>query len=132
MDFFYAVFTKENDNVLVSIPDVEICETFGKTWDEAYEMGVDALAACLSVPETIVHPKSSKEQLEKDHPGSEIVPIPVDESIKKRYSKTKRFNVIFSEDLLIRVDEYRASAGMKRSQLLADAAERYLEEKTEA
>ncbi len=128
MNFFYAVFTKEDDNILVSIPDVEICETFGKTWDEAYEMGVDALAACLSVPETIIRPKSPKEQLQKDNPGAEIVPIPVDESIKKKYTKTKRFNVIFSEDLLIRVDEYRAGAGMKRSQLLADAAELYLEE----
>lgn len=128
MDFYYAIFEKEDDNILVSVPDVEICETFGKTWDEAYEMGVDALAACLSVPETIVHPKSSREQLQGDYPDAEIVPIPVDESIKKKYAKTKRFNVIFTEDLLIRVDEFRANAGMKRSQLLADAAEQYLEE----
>ncbi|WP_462267942.1 type II toxin-antitoxin system HicB family antitoxin [Desulfobacter sp.] len=127
MEFFYAIFTKEEDNILVSIPDVEICETFGKTWDEAYEMGVDALAACLSEPETIVHPKSTREALQKKNPESEIVPIPVDESIRKKYAKTKRFNVIFPEDLLVRVDEYRAGAGMKRSQLLAEAAEQYLE-----
>jgi predicted RNase H-like HicB family nuclease len=126
MEFFYAIFTKEEDNILVSIPDVEICETFGKTWDEAYEMGVDALAACLSEPETIVHPKSTREALQKKNPESEIVPIPVDESIRKKYAKTKRFNVIFPEDLLVRVDEYRAGAGMKRSQLLAEAAEQYL------
>ncbi|NWH04063.1 type II toxin-antitoxin system HicB family antitoxin [Desulfobacter latus] len=127
MEFFYAIFTKEEDNILVSIPDVEICETFGKTWDEAYKMGVDALAACLSEPETIVHPKSTREALQKKNPESEIVPIPVDESIRKKYAKTKRFNVIFPEDLLVRVDEYRAGAGMKRSQLLAEAAEQYLE-----
>jgi len=127
MEFFYAIFTKEEDNILVSIPDVEICETFGKTWDEAYEMGVDALAACLSEPETIVHTKSTREALQKKNPESEIVPIPVDESIRKKYAKTKRFNVIFPEDLLVRVDEYRAGAGMKRSQLLAEAAEQYLE-----
>src|SRR6056297_3088271 len=127
MEFFYAIFIEEEDNVLVSIPDVEICETFGKTWDEAYEMGVDALAACLSEPETIVHPKSTREALQADNPESEIVPIPVDESIRKKYAKTKRFNVIFPEDLLVRVDEYRAGAGMKRSQLLAEAAEQYLE-----
>lgn len=129
MEFFYAIFTKEDDNVLVSIPDVEICETFGKTWDEAYEMGVDALAACLSEQETVVHQKSSREKLQRENPESEIVPIPVDESIKKKYTKTKRFNVIFPETLLVRVDEYRASAGMKRSQLLINAAEQYLEER---
>ena len=44
----------------------------------------------------------------------------------EQYAKTKRFNVIFPEDLLVRVDEYRAGAGMKRSQLLAEAAEQYL------
>ncbi len=64
---------------------------------------------------------------QKENPKSEIVPIPVDESIRKKYTKTKRFNVIFPEYLLVRVDEYRASAGMKRSQLLADAADQYLE-----
>ncbi len=126
MDFYYAIFTKEDDNFLVSVPDVEICETFGKTWEEAYEMGVDALAACLSEPETIKHPKSSRESLQEKNPSSEIVPLPVDKSIIKKYSKTKRFNVIFPEDLLIRVDEYRAGAGMKRSQIIAEATEQYL------
>ncbi|MCK5539835.1 MAG: type II toxin-antitoxin system HicB family antitoxin [Deltaproteobacteria bacterium] len=128
MEFYYAVFKQENDNVLVSVPDVEICETFGSSWESAYEMAVDALAACLSEPETIVHAKSSKEHLQAENPGTEIVPIPVDESIKKRYAKTKRFNVIFPEELLTRVDEYRVNAGMKRSQLLATAAEKYLKD----
>ena len=127
MKFYYAVFQIEDDNTLVSIPDVEICETFGKTWDEAYEMGIDALAACLSEPETIIHPKSSREQLQALYPGAEIVPIPVDESIKKRYQATRRINVSFPEGLLIRVDEFRSKEGMKRSQLLAQAAEEFLE-----
>lgn len=127
MNFYYAVFQIEEGNTLVSIPDVEICETFGKTWDEAYEMGVDALAACLSEPRTIVHPKSSREQLQDLYPGAEIVPIPVDESLKKRYQKTRRINISLPEGLLIKVDEFRSKEGMKRSQLLADAAEEYLE-----
>ena len=127
MKFYYAVFQIEDDNTLVSIPDVEICETFGKTWDEAYEMGIDALAACLSEPETIIHPKSSREQLQALYPIAEIVPIPVDESIKKRYQTTRRINVSFPERLLIRVDEFRSKEGMKRSQLLAQAAEEFLE-----
>jgi len=127
MEFYYAVFQIEDDNTLVSIPDVEICETFGKTWDDAYGMGIDALAACLSEPETIIHPKSSREQLQALYPGAEIVPIPVDESIKKRYQTTRRINVSFPEGLLIRVDEFRSKEGMKRSQLLAQAAEEFLE-----
>jgi len=127
MEFYYAVFQIEDDNTLVSIPDVEICETFGKTWDDAYGMGIDALAACLSEPETIIHPKSSREQLQALYPGAEIVPIPVDESIKKRYQATRRINVSFPEGLLIRVDEFRSKEGMKRSQLLAQAAEEFLE-----
>ena len=128
MDFYYAVFKQEKDNVLVSIPDVEICETFGRNWEEAYGMGVDALAACLSEQGTIIHPKSSKQSLQQKNPGAEIVPIPVDESIKRKYVKTKRFNVIFPEELLTRVDRFRAGTGLKRSQLLADAAERYLQD----
>ena len=128
---FPSVFKKEGDNILVSIPDVEICETFGKTWEEAYEMGVDALAACLSEAETIIHPRTTKERLQKDNPRAEIVPIPVDESIRKKYMKTKRFNVIFPEELLTRVDKYRVNAGLKLSQLLATAAEKYLQEQTQ-
>ena len=127
MDFYYAVFQKEDGNTLVSIPDVEICETFGKTWDEAYEMGVDALAACLSEPETIVHPKSSREQLQKLYPAAEIVPIPVDEVLRKKYQKTRRINITLPEGLLIRMDEFRSKAGIKRSHLLAQAAEEFLE-----
>ena len=115
MNFYYAVFRKEDNSVLVSIPDVEICETFGSTWDEAYEMAVDALAACLSESGTVVHPKTTKEALADAYPEAEIVPIPVDESIKRKYAKTKRFNVIFPEELLIRVDKYRDGAGLKRS-----------------
>jgi len=127
MKFYYAIFQIEDDNTLVSIPDVEICETFGKTWDEAYEMGIDALAACLSEPDTIVHPRSSREQLQALYPGAEIVPIPVDEAIRKKYQTTRRINVSFPDGLLTRVDEFRAKEGMKRSQLLAQAAEEFLE-----
>lgn len=126
MDFYYAVFQKEDGNILVSIPDVEICETFGKTWDEAYEMGVDALAACLSQPDTIIHSKSSKEQLQSQNPDAEIVPIPVDESIKKKYEKTKRVNIVFPEGLLSKIDSVRAQQGLNRSQFLTEAAKEYI------
>ena len=38
----------------------------------------------------------------------------------------KRFNVMFPESLLKDVDEYRGKHGMKRSELLAVAAEQYI------
>ena len=38
----------------------------------------------------------------------------------------KRFNVIFPESLLNEVDEYRGKHGMKRSELLAIAAEQFI------
>ena len=127
MEYFNAIFREEGDSVLVSIPDVEICETFGDSWEEAYENAVDALAACLSVPETIVHAKSSIDTLQANHPDAQIIPIPVDEKIKQSYEQTKRFNVIFPQSLLTAVDEYRAKEGWKRSAFLAVAAKEYIE-----
>ena len=38
----------------------------------------------------------------------------------------KRFNVIFPESLLNDIDEYRGKHGMKRSELLAAAAEKFI------
>jgi metal-responsive CopG/Arc/MetJ family transcriptional regulator len=38
----------------------------------------------------------------------------------------KRFNVMFPESLLKNVDEYRGKHGLKRSELLAAAAEQYM------
>ena len=38
----------------------------------------------------------------------------------------KRFNVMFPESLLHDVDEYRGKHGLKRSELLASAAEQYI------
>ena len=127
MEYFNAIFTEEETSVLVSIPDVEICETFGDSWEEAYENAVDALAACLSVPETIVHAKSSLDTLQVNHPNAQIIPVPVDEKIKQSYEQTKRFNVIFPQSLLTAVDEYRAREGWKRSAFLAVAAKEYIE-----
>ncbi len=69
-------------------------------------------------------PKSSKQILQQENPNSEI--IPVDHSRVKKYLKTRRFNVIFPEDLLSRVDKYKAGRGMKRSLLPAEATEEYL------
>lgn len=52
-------------------------------------------------------------------------PIPQPKS-KRRNEPKKRFNVMFPESLLNEVDEYRGKHGMKRSELLAAAAERFI------
>jgi len=124
--YYYGIFTEEGKNTLVSIPDVEVCETFGATFDEAYENAVDALAACLSVPETIIHGKTSKIVLGKRYKNAQIIPVPVDQKIIKSYEASKRFNVIFPESLLREVDEFRAKKSLKRSQLLSVAVEQYM------
>jgi hypothetical protein len=52
-------------------------------------------------------------------------PIPKPKN-KKINEPKKRFNVIFPESLLSDVDEYRGKYGMKRSELLAAAAEQFI------
>ena len=52
-------------------------------------------------------------------------PIPLPKGSKIKDPK-KHFNVIFPEYLLITVDEYRGKHGLKRFELLACAAERYM------
>ena len=53
-------------------------------------------------------------------------PIPKPKKNKKINEPKKRFNVIFPESLLSDVDEYRGKYGMKRSELLAAAAEQFI------
>lgn len=130
--YYYGIFQKGDDGtVTVSIPDVEICETFGNTWDEAYENVVDALAGCLSVAETIVHPRTPRTDLQKQFPGAEILPVPVDEKALRGYETTLRFNVTFPASLLREVDAFRAASGLKRSALLQEAAKAYIESHSE-
>lgn len=130
--YFYGIFKEEDGAVTVSIPDVQICETFGASWEEAYENAVDALAACLSVPETTVMPRSSKKELEARHTDGQIIPVPVDEKIIRSYEKKVRINIILPESLLREVDQYRAAAKPKinRSRFLAMAAEAYISGET--
>ena len=45
---YHGVFTKTKDAIEVEIPDVEGCVTFGNSFEVAYEMAIDALAAVLA------------------------------------------------------------------------------------
>jgi len=125
--FYYGVFREDPGGyVTVSVPDVEVCETFGDNWDEAFENAVDALAGCLSVPETIVHPKTPKRDLEAINPDAQVIPVPVDDKILRSYEETKRFNVSFPNSLLQEIEAFRVEVGLKRSTFLQVAAQEYM------
>jgi len=49
---YHGVFTKTDEAIEVEFPDVQGCFTFGKDFDEAYDMAIDALAASLANSES--------------------------------------------------------------------------------
>jgi predicted RNase H-like HicB family nuclease len=52
MKYVYpAIFTEENGQFLVSVPDLSGCHTFGDTLNEAIEMARDAIAMWLCIAE---------------------------------------------------------------------------------
>lgn len=128
MKFYYAHFNKTDEAVEVEFPDLQGCYTFGKDWEEALEHAEDVLGAWLAnaEPEFIKQP-SKHHELEPLF-GQELVPIAVNESIISSYKKLKRFNVIFSADVLKQVDKFRKKNGLKRSAFLQKAAEEYLQQ----
>ncbi len=126
-DFYLGVFKYEDGKVLVSVPDVEYCETFGDTFEEAFEMAVDALAGCLAVGKNNVKPRSSMETLKKKFSKADIMPVPVDLNIVKSYEKNKRINVVISESLLKTVDDYKNRSSMNRSELLSKSVVQFME-----
>jgi len=93
MKYVYpAVFTTEDSKILVSVPDLKGCHTFGETLSEAIEMAQDAVAMVLY-------------HMEKD--GVDIpAPSGLDDAMKKycdAYDKRGEFaNFVFAD-----TDEYR-------------------------
>ena len=125
MEHYYAFFQQTEEAIEVEFPDVKGCLTFGETWEEAYHMAIDALAGCLSALDA--HPNASTyEELKGSQPG-ELKPIPVLREIMEKYEPAKRFNVYFPATVLSLVDEYRGKRGLKRSELLKEAALEYIQ-----
>lgn len=126
MKKYFAIFKKTAEATEVEFPDLEGCVTFGKDYEEAYSNAVDALAGWMAYAELgfVVEP-STYEQL-KSKKGL-IVPIPLDPALLESYEEKKRFNVIFSKNILEKLDTFRRKAGLKRSTVLERAAEEFLE-----
>ena len=127
MKHYYALFKKTDEAVEVEFPDLKGCFTFGKDWEEALENAEDALAAWLVNAESEFIKEPSKHHALESLSG-ELVPILVDENIMASYRKLKRFNVIFSADILKKIDKFRKKKGLKRSTFLQKAAEEYLQQ----
>lgn len=127
MKRYFAIFKKTDEATEVLFPDLDGCVTFGKSYEEAYDNAVDALAAWMAYaePQFIVEP-STYESI-KYKKGSTLVPIPLDEKILESYEEKKRFNVIFSKSILERLDLFRKKAGMKRSTVIERAVEEFLQ-----
>jgi hypothetical protein len=126
MKKYFAIFKKTAEAIEVEFPDLEGCVTFGKDYEEAYNNAVDALAGWMAYADpTFVVAPSTYEQLrnKKDL----IVPIPLDLLLLESYEEKRRFNVIFSKNVLERLDAFRKKAGLKRSTILEKATEEFLE-----
>jgi len=109
MDYTVKIFPDpEGDGDYVAeAEELRGCSAFGETPEEALREAETAMALWI--------------QTAKKHGR----PIPKPRGRRTEEPK-KRFNVIFPESLLHNVDEYRGKHGMKRSELLAAAAERFL------
>ena len=92
---------------IAEIEELKGCSAFGETPEEALQE--IEIAMNLWIETAKKHGK----------------PIPKPKSQKANEPK-KRFNVMFPESLLKNIDEYRGKHGMKRSELLAAAAEEYI------
>lgn len=92
---------------IAEIEELKGCSAFGKTPEEA-----------LSEVET-----AKRLWIETAKKHGKPIPKP---KIQKTNEPKKRFNVIFPESLLKDIDEYRGKHGLKRSELLATAAEKFI------
>jgi predicted RNase H-like HicB family nuclease len=124
--YYYGAFREEDGKVLVSVPDVAVCETFGDDWDDAFEMAIDALAACISAGSNNVSKRTGYKEMTAQYPDAKIMAVPVDEKIIESYKPKKRINVVFPADVLAKIDETRGRIGVRdRSKFITDGMREY-------
>lgn len=129
MKHYYALFHETSEAIEVEFPDLPGCLTFGKNWEEAVDNAIDALAAWLAhAEEKFISPASEYKDLQKL--SGKLIPIPIIEKTIESYQELKRFNVIFPNSILQRIDKFRKAKGLKRSTFLLRAAEEYLQHHT--
>ena len=116
--FYYAVFDKDEDGYLVSFPDLQGCNTFGSTMEEAIEMAEDALAGWLeaSEPEFIKKP-SNYEKIAKhfNHENITIMAIQVRRDLMLAYAPKQKVNLSLSVKTVELIDLEAKKSGLNRS-----------------
>ena len=129
MKTYIAWFEKaEEGGYLVQFPDLPGCLSEGDSWEEAFEMAVDALALWLANQGNPWPRSSSYTQLQRQtSPQQALVSVPVDEHLLFQYQPKSRINVSLPKKILIDLDQYRAQTGEERSDLLAQGAQLLLE-----
>ena len=109
MEYTVKIFPDpEGDgDYIAEIEELKGCSAFGETPEEALKEIETAMKLWIETA--------------KKH--GKPIPKPKSRNITE---PKKRFNVIFPESLLNDVDEYRGKHGLKRSELLAAAAEQFI------
>ena len=109
MEYTVKIFPDpEGDgDYIAEVEELKGCSAFGQTPEEALQEIEKAMQLWIETAK-----KHGK-------------PIPKPKSRKVNEPK-KRFNVMFPESLLKNIDEYRGKHGLKRSELLATAAEQFI------
>ncbi len=116
--FYYAVFEKDEDGYLVSFPDLQGCNTFGDTMEEAVEMAEDALAGWLeaSEPEFIKKPSNFK-KIAKHFNGENItiMAVRVRRDLILAYAPKQKVNLSLSVKTVELIDFEAKKIGLNRS-----------------
>lgn len=120
MLIYPAIFTQDDNYIMVTFPDVPEAITQGKDSAEAYEMAVEVLGFALE-DYTDYPEASSVSELKKQHPESDIALVAIDMlAYKKKYqSKKVRKNVTIPEWL----NELAEEHNINFSQALTEALE---------
>lgn len=125
MSTFYPVaFHQEDDSWAVLFPGLPGCQTYGRDFDHAQEMALEALETHLlglaldndPWPEPL---SLQDAKAHEDSVGAEVLallPAP------PRPSKAKRLNISVPENWLAVIDAAAARAGLNRSAYLTHAA----------
>ncbi len=109
MEYIVKIFPdpEGEGDYIAEVEELKGCSAFAETPEEALKE--IEIAKNLWIETALKHGK----------------PIPKPKH-KTSTEPKKRFNVIFPESLLHDVDEYRGKHGLKRSELLASAAQEYI------
>ncbi|HEM9634185.1 TPA: type II toxin-antitoxin system HicB family antitoxin [Streptococcus agalactiae] len=120
MLIYPAIFTPDDDYIMVTFPDIPEAITQGKDSTEAYEMAVEVLGFALEDYADYPQP-STVTNLKEQYPNGNIALIGIDmlAYMKKYHSKKVRKNVTIPEWL----NDAAEDKNLNFSQVLTEALE---------